>query len=145
MEHAFNYARRHRRDMDKIESVPVIVKDKAAALEFYTKTLGFEKKTDVTNYGYRWLTVGPKGQDLQLELWQVGSADSSGLPNDWKPGSAPPMVLLVDDCRKLFADLKSRGVEVKRELQEYPGGVSATFSDPDGNLFTLRGIARKEP
>lgn len=144
MEHAFNYIGRLRGRMDKIESIPVIVRDKADALEFYTKTLGFEKKTDVTNYGYRWLTVGAKGQDLQLELYRVGTADSSGQPNTWTPGNAPPIVLLVDDCRGLFAELKSKGVEFRRDLQEYPGGVSATFSDPDGNLFTIRGIARKE-
>ncbi len=130
--------------MDRIESVPVIVKNKAEALEFYTKKMGFEKKTDVTNYGYRWVTVGPKGQDLQLELWQVGSPDPTGASKSWRPGSAPPIVLLVDDCRKLSAELKSKGVECKRALQEYPGGVSATFSDPDGNLFTIRGVARKE-
>ncbi len=144
MKHAFNYVRRFRRGMDRVESVPVIVRSKAAALEFYTSKLGFEKKTDVTNYGYRWVTVGLKGQDIQLELWEVGSPGALGESKDWKPGTAPPIVLLVDDCRKLFAELKTRGVEFKRELQAYPGGVSATFSDPDGNLFTIRGIARKE-
>ena len=126
--------------MDKIESISLIVRDKAQALEFYTEKVGFEKKVDVTNYGYRWLTVGPKGQDLQLELWQVGSATSSGSSRNWKPGNAPPIVLLVDDCYKIYADLKAKGVEFVRELEEYPQGVSATFSDPDGNLFTIRGL-----
>lgn len=126
--------------MDKIESVSLIVMDKAQALEFYTEKVGFEKKVDVTNYGYRWLTVGPKGQDLQLELWQVGSANSSGSSRNWKPGNAPPIIFFVDDCYKTYADLKGKGVEFVRELEEYPQGVSATFSDPDGNLFTIRGL-----
>ncbi len=95
--HAFNYVRRLRGRMGKIESVPWIVKTKADALEFYTTTLGFDKKTDVTNDGYRWRTVGPKG------------------------------------C-----------VECRRELPEHPGGVSATVSDPDGNLFIIRGVSRRE-
>lgn len=129
--------------MDKIESVSLIVKDKAEALEFYTERVGFEKKTDVTNYGYRWVTVGPRGQDLQLELWQMGTEDPTGRSRSWKPGKAPPIVLLVDDCYKTFAELKAKGVEFTRELEEYPQGVSATFSDPDGNLFTIRGLPRR--
>ena len=125
--------------MDRIESVSLIVKDKAQALEFYTEKVGFEKKIDATNYGYRWVTVGPKEQDLQLELWQVGSPDPAGRSKNWRPGNTPPMVLLVDDCYRMFAELKAKGVEFTRELEEYPQGVSATFSDPDGNLFTIRG------
>ena len=46
----------------------------------------------------------------------------------------------MDDCYKIYADLKAKGVEFVRELEEYPQGVSATFSDPDGNLFTIRGL-----
>lgn len=130
--------------MDKIESVPLIVKDKAEALKFYTERLGFEKKVDVTDHGYRWVTVGPKGQDMQLQLWQVGSPDPSGTAKNWKPGGAPPIVLLVDDCYRTFAELKAKGVEFRRELEEYPQGVSATFADPDGNLFTIRGLPRRE-
>jgi catechol 2,3-dioxygenase-like lactoylglutathione lyase family enzyme len=130
--------------MEQIESISLIVKDKAKALEFYTEKVGFEKKIDVTNYGHRWVTVGPKGQALQLELWQVGSPDPTGWSKNWKPGNAPPIVLLVDDCYKMFAELKAKGVEFRRDLEEYPQGVSATFSDPDGNLFTIRGLPQKD-
>ena len=130
--------------MDKIESVSLVVRDKAHALEFYTEKVGFEKKTDVMNRGYRWVTVGPKEQDMQLELWQVGSADPTRASKGWKPGNAPPIVLLVDDCYKMFAELKARGVEFRRELEEYPQGVSATFADPDGNLFTIRGLPQRK-
>ena len=128
--------------MDKIESTPLIVSDKTEALKFFTEKVGFEKKVDVTDHGYRWVTVGPKGQDAQLELWQVGSYGPAGASKNWNPGNAPPIVLLVDDCYKTFAELKGKGVEFRRELEEYPQGVSATFADPDGNLFTIRGLHR---
>ena len=130
--------------MDKIESTPLIVNDKAEALRFFTEKLGIEKKVDVTDHGYRWLTVGPKGQDMQLELWQVGSYGPTEPSKSWKPGNAPPIVLLVDDCYKAFAELKAKGVQFTRELEEYPQGVSATFSDPDGNRFTIRGLPRRK-
>ena len=42
--------------------VTIVVKDQNATLEFYTKKMGFEKKTDYQNPGQpRRLTVGPKG------------------------------------------------------------------------------------
>jgi predicted enzyme related to lactoylglutathione lyase len=49
----------------------------------------------------------------------------------------------VDDCRKASAELKSRGVQFKQEPQENPWSVSATFSDPDGNLFSINQFRKK--
>lgn len=130
----------------RITQFTLIVKNQVAALDFYTTKVGFEKKTDVTPPGsYRWVTVGPKGQDLELALWQIGSPDPNGWSRDWKPGG-PPVVLRVDDCRKTFAEMKSRGVQFKEaEPSELPWGVSATFSDPDGNLFSINQLPQKGP
>jgi len=123
----------------KIAQFTLVVKNQAHALEFYTEKVGFAKKTDFTPPGsYRWVTVGPKGQDLELALWQVGSPDPNGWARSWKPGMGPPIVLRVDDCRKTFSEMRSRGVEFKQtQPEEYPWGISATFSDPDGNLFSI--------
>jgi len=123
----------------RVMQITLVVKDQGAALEFYTKKVGFEKKTDHTPPGsYRWVTVGPKGQDLELALFQVGTKDPKGWSSRWQPGNGPPIVLRVDDCRKTFDELKSRGVEFKQaQPEEYAWGISATFSDPDGNLFSI--------
>jgi catechol 2,3-dioxygenase-like lactoylglutathione lyase family enzyme len=123
----------------KIAQVTLVVKDQQAALDFYTKSVGFEKKTDFTPpRGYRWVTVGPRGQDLELALFQAGTADANNWSSRWQPGTGPPIVLRVDDCRRAFDELKSRGVQFKQpEPEEYAWGVSATFSDPDGNLFSI--------
>jgi predicted enzyme related to lactoylglutathione lyase len=129
----------------RIQAISLIVKDKTEALKFYTEKAGFEKKTDYTAGNYRYVTVGLKGQDLELALWQVGSPDAVGgeeRSRGYKPGSAPPIVLTVDDCRRLYAELKARGVQFKQELQEFPWGISATFSDPDGNLFSINQLHR---
>src|SRR6266851_2731962 len=74
---------------------------------------GFEKKTDYTNGGYRYVTVGPKRQDLELALWQEGSPDPTGSSSQLKPGIYPPIVMRVDDVRKISAELKARGVRFK--------------------------------
>jgi predicted enzyme related to lactoylglutathione lyase len=123
----------------KIVQFTLVVKNQHAALDYYTGKVGFEKKTDVTPSGRdRWVTVGPEGQDLELALFQVGTRDPNGWSSNWRPGTNPPIVLSVDDCRKAFAEMKSRGVEFKQEQPvEYPWGISATFSDPDGNLFSI--------
>ncbi len=123
----------------RISQFTLVVNNQSAALEFYTKKVGFEKKTDFSPPGsYRWVTVGPKGQDLELALWQVGSPDPNGWSKNWKPGISPPITLRVDDCRRTFADMKGRGVSFKQEKpEEYPWGISATFADPDGNLFSI--------
>jgi predicted enzyme related to lactoylglutathione lyase len=122
----------------RIAQFTLVVKDQQAALDFYTSRVGFEKKTDVTPPGrYRWVTVGPKEQDLELALFQAGTPDPNGWSSNWKPGG-PPIVMYVDDCRGAFAELSSRGVRfMQSQPEEYAWGISATFSDPDGNLFSI--------
>lgn len=123
----------------KVQQITLVVKDQEAALEFYTKKVGFEKKTDVTPPGsYRWVTVGPKGQEIELALWQIGSPDPNGWSSGWKAGIYPPIVCRVEDCKKEFAEMKARGVQFKQDKPvELAWGTSATFADPDGNLFSI--------
>ena len=56
----------------KIKLTSIYVNNQDKALRFYTETLGFTKKADVSNGPYRWLTVAsseePEGSELQLAL-----------------------------------------------------------------------------
>ena len=119
--------------------ITVIVGNQDAALRFYIEKVGFEKKTDYTPPGgYRWVTVGPRGQELELALFQAGTADANGWSERWEPGRGPPIVLRVPDCRRAFAELKEKGVKFMQDTpEEHPWGISATFADPDGNLFSI--------
>ena len=125
----------------RIIQMSLVVSNKASALAFYTEKVGFEKKTDVTSPdGYRYVTVGPKGQELELALWEVGSftdPEQQEWSKSWVPGKAPPIVLKVADCRATFQELHARGVEFPQPPKEYPWGTAATFRDPDGNTFSL--------
>ncbi len=125
--------------INKLSIVVIVVKDQAKAMDFYTKILGLEKRTDLMPPGNpRWVTVAPKGQDIEMSLFQAGSLSDPKAPqNRWQPGSGPSWTLQTDDCRKDSEELKSRGVKFVSEPAEYPWGVGATFSDPDGNIFSL--------
>ena len=133
----------------KIGSVSLVVRNKAAALAYYVDQVGFEKKTDITSpSGYRFVTVGPKGQELQLALWELGSTPDSeqvAWSKQWAAGATPPIVILVSDCRKTYAELHARGVEFPQEPKDYPWGVAATFRDPDGNLFSISQLRSWRP
>ncbi len=120
----------------KITHVALVVKNKDEAVEFYTKKVGFEKKADFNPPGGdRWVTVGPKGQDLELVLFKTETADGNN--------SSTHITMSVDDCKKTFADLKSRGVQFKQEPLEHPYGVSAIFVDADGNSFQINQFPQK--
>lgn len=72
----------------KLSHLTIVVKDQKAALDFYTKTLGFEKRADYQIPGQpRYLTVAPKGQSIEMVLWQAGATSSPHLSaSHQKPG-----------------------------------------------------------
>ncbi|MFY9716926.1 MAG: VOC family protein [Thermoplasmata archaeon] len=125
----------------KITLITLVVTSQPRSLEFFTDKVGFEKKTDVSPPGGpRWVTVGVKGQDLEMALWEVGSAadpSQKEFSKNWSPGRAPPILLQVTDCRKTHSELTARGVEFVMAPVQHPWGTVATFKDPDGNLFSM--------
>jgi predicted enzyme related to lactoylglutathione lyase len=125
----------------KITQIMLVVTNQARSLEFFTERVGFEKKTDVSAPGgSRWVTVGPKGQDLELALWEVGSAvdpSQRAAAKNWLPGKAPPILLSVSDCRKEHHEMSGHGVDFLMAPSDQPWGTVATFKDPDGNLFSM--------
>lgn len=133
----------------RITGWTLVVADKSKALEFYTQSVGFDKKTDVTGpNGYRYVTVGPKGQDLELALWETGSATDPALKEGsrrWLPGQGPPVSITVADCAAAHRELTARGVKFPMPPSENPWATVATFQDPDGNLFTLTQFKARGP
>jgi predicted enzyme related to lactoylglutathione lyase len=125
----------------KITQITLVVTNQARSLVFFTEKVGFDKKTDVTlPGGYRWVTVNPKGQDLEMALFEIGSPvdpSEKEWSKNWSPGRAPPIVLRVSDCRNTHKELSARGVEFIQAPVDHPWGTAATFKDPDGNLFSI--------
>jgi predicted enzyme related to lactoylglutathione lyase len=123
----------------KVKLTSVFVNDQAKALEFYTKTLGFVKKADVSAGNYRWLTVAsaeePNGTQVVL-----GPNDSpaarSYQESIFKQG-VPMTMFFVDDIQKEFQRLKSLGVKFTTEPTRTPGSTIAVFDDTVGNLIQI--------
>ena len=123
----------------KLTHITVVVKDQEKALEFYTQKMGFEKKADYTQPGHpRYLTVSPKGQELEIVLWPAGAEEARMPASHKQPGNGTRTVLQVEDCRKTFAELKQKGVRFKdTEPLQAGWGLAADLTDPDGNPFTI--------
>lgn len=138
--------------MIRFGSTQLWVHDQDAALEFYTKRVGMEVRADVTlpeMGGFRWLTVGPPGQeDISIVLMAIPGppmmdADTAEQVRTlMAKGFAGTLFLVTDDCRAAYEELRSRGVDFTEPPEERPYGVDSGFRDPSGNsvrLTQLRG------
>ena len=59
-------------------------------------------------------------------------------------GAMPPLVLVVEDCRTAYTQLRARGVEFTQEPIDRYGNVDANFRDPSGNGWKMI-EARRNP
>jgi catechol 2,3-dioxygenase-like lactoylglutathione lyase family enzyme len=133
--------------MMRIANAQVWVADQDEALDFYTKKLGMEVRSDVTlpEMGdFRWLTVGPPDQeDVAITLMAIpgepvmDAETAEQVRNLMAKGFAGTVFLATDDVRADYEELKGRGVEFTEEPEERPYGIDSGFRDPSGNSFRL--------
>ena len=133
--------------MLKIATAQLWVHDQDQALEFYTRKLGFEVRSDVTlpELGnFRWLAVGPAGQpDISVVLMAIPGppvfdAETSAQVADlMAKGAAGTVFLATEDCQASYEELSGRGVEFVDTPEERPYGIDASFRDPSGNHIRL--------
>jgi catechol 2,3-dioxygenase-like lactoylglutathione lyase family enzyme len=129
----------------RMSHTTIYVEDQDRAYDFYTKKLGFEVRTDARmENGFRWLTVGPKGQpELEIALMQPKAGmmfddETVAMMHELrKRGAFGGGVFQTDDCRATYEELKSRGVEFTSAPAEKPYGIEALFRDDSGNWFSL--------
>lgn len=126
-----------------VEVAGLYVRDQDEALSFYVDKLGFRVHTDARNGDYRWLTVQhPDQPSFQLGLFKpqpptVDETTAETLREAVAKGAMPPLVLMVEDCRAAYDQLKGRGVEFTQEPVERYGSVDASFRDPSGNGWKM--------
>jgi uncharacterized glyoxalase superfamily protein PhnB len=133
--------------MFRIANSQLWVHDQDEALAFYTEKLGFEVRSDVTMAelgDFRWLTVGPVGQDdFAITLMAIPGPPvmdpdtAEEVKALMAKGFAGTVFLTTEDVRSSYEELKARGVEFTEEPEERPYGIDSGFRDPSGNSFRL--------
>ncbi|QDA58833.1 VOC family protein [Hymenobacter jejuensis] len=118
----------------KLELVPVPVTDVDRAKQFYQEQAGFHLDHDVL----------PSATVRVVQLTPIGSACSIVLTTGLSgmamaPGVLRGLHLVVEDIDQARQELVNRGVAVG-EVSDMGGIKYASFSDPDGNTWTLQYI-----
>jgi catechol 2,3-dioxygenase-like lactoylglutathione lyase family enzyme len=131
----------------RIANSQLWVHDQDEALEFYTKKLGMEVRSDVTlpELGdFRWLTVGPADQpDFAIVLMAIpgppliDDQTNGEIRALMAKGFAGTVFLTTDNCKASYDELVARGVEFTETPEDRPYGIDAGFRDPSGNSFRL--------
>src|SRR5271165_5227207 len=119
-------------------SVRYIVRDVDAAVDFYTRHLGFTLRQQ----------FGPAMAILardDLTLWVAGPAASASKPTPDgrtpEPGGWGRFVLQVDDLAHLVATLRQKGVTFRNDIVDGPVGRQILCEDPSGNAVELFQVA----
>ncbi len=128
----------------KIKLTTIYVDDQEKALRFYTDVLGFAKKADFSNGGYRWLTVAspedPNGTELQLAL-NNNPAAQAFQQSTFQQGQ-PAAMFFTDDVKADFERIKGKGGAFKMTPTATTGSTIAQVNDTVGNLVQITQLAR---
>jgi catechol 2,3-dioxygenase-like lactoylglutathione lyase family enzyme len=122
----------------------IFVHDQNEALRFYRDILGMEVRADFDQAGFRWLTVGPKGQP-DFELVLLTAQASQALPEETalaiqallKTGYISAGIFLSDDVMRDYEAWSKQGVEFPEPPVLQYGTISARVMDFSGNWFRL--------
>jgi catechol 2,3-dioxygenase-like lactoylglutathione lyase family enzyme len=121
----------------------LFVHDQDQALDFYTRVLGMEARSDAQMEHMRWLTVGPPDQpEIEINLFAPGPPlppdDAEEVRRLLAKGSLGTLIFRTDDCRAAFERVSAAGVEVLQEpIEQSYGVLDCAFRDPSGNHIRI--------
>jgi predicted enzyme related to lactoylglutathione lyase len=128
----------------KIKLTTLYVNDQEKALRFYTEVLGFAKKADFSNGGFRWLTVvspeEPDGTELQLALDNNPAAKA--FQQSTLQQNQPAAMFYTDDVNGDYERIKARGAEFTMAPTDVTASIIAVVNDSCGNLIQITQLAR---
>lgn len=128
----------------KIKLTTIYVDDQEKALRFYTQVAGFVKKADVSQGGYRWLTVAspddPDGTELQLARNDnpAAKAYQEALFEQGQPAA----MFFTDDVQGDYDRMKAAGADFKMPPTKVTGSTIAQVNDTSGNLIQVTQLDR---
>ncbi len=126
-----------------LASMFITVNDPDEALGFYRDALGLEVRMDVSNGGFRWVTVGAPGQEVGIVLSQPHGGrsqdDGDALQSLVTKGALQAAIFSTRDLDATFEKVRASGAEVLQEPASQPWGVrDCAFRDPSGNLVRIQ-------
>ena len=123
----------------RITRTSVLVDDQAKALDFYTRVLGFVKKTDIPLGEYRWLTVVSPDDTDGVELLLEPDEHPAARPfkEALVADGIPYVSFTVDDVAAEHAQLTAVGVVFSQPPAPSGPVVTAVLDDTCGNLVQL--------
>jgi predicted enzyme related to lactoylglutathione lyase len=123
----------------RIKLTSVFVDDQEKALGFYTDVLGFTKKNDFSQGGYRWLTVvspeEPDGTELQLALNNNPAAKT--YQEAIFQQNQPAVMFFTDNVKGDYERIKAKGGEFTMPPTDVTASTIAMLKDGCGNLIQL--------
>lgn len=125
-----------------VSAMFIPVHDPDAALGFYRDVLELEVRNDVASDGFRWVTVGAPGQDLDIVLFQPhggrSQIEGDALLSLVLKGSLQAAIFRAVDLDAIFEKVQASGVEVLQEPTSQPWGArDCAVRDPSGNLIRI--------
>ena len=128
----------------KIKLTTIYVDDQDRALRFYTQVAGFVKKADVSQGGYRWLTVAsPDEQDgAELQLARNDSAPAKTYQQALFQQGQPAAMFYSDDIQRDYERMKAAGAEFTMPPTKVTGSTIAQANDTCGNLIQITHLTR---
>ena len=108
----------------RINHITFAVSDLKKTTLFYENSLGLKKTGEWSNY----------------VIFDVGGVELAFEPGGKKgrKEGAPDIFMIVDNVDDAYKKLKEKGVKFASEPKDqYWGGRTATFLDPDENMFIL--------
>ena len=115
-------------NVKKVGNIILAVKDLDKSLEFYNKILGMPIKRRREN----WVDLGQSGALLSLH-----PADESSPHTGTSVNNGVLIGLLVGDVASAVDELKSKNVNIFRDIQERESGKNAIVLDPDDYMISL--------
>jgi uncharacterized glyoxalase superfamily protein PhnB len=132
------------KNFSQITTAHIWVLDHQEALDFYVGKLGFEVKADISNGGFRWLTVGVAGEPfpeivLDVPGPPVMDEKTAAQIRDLvtKGATGVVMVLRTDDCFGVNERLLAKGVEFTQPATDHGYGIDCGLRDPFGNQIRI--------
>ena len=125
-----------------VSTMFIPVNDPDESLGFYRDALGLEVRNDVSADGFRWVTVGAPGQDVDVVLFQPhgGRSQTEGdqMVELMTKGSLQAAIFKTEDLDETFEKVRASGAEVMQEPVAQPWGArDCAFRDPAGNMVRI--------